>query len=115
MRPGRLEHRITIQKNTPTRGTTGEELDSWSTHATVWAEMRTQGGAQFSVGANEYDLMNMMVAKTHVIFRVRFVAGVTQKMRVLYRSRYYDIVGVVDEAGEQRWLNLLCAEQMAAV
>jgi SPP1 family predicted phage head-tail adaptor len=41
---------------------------------------------------------------------VRYLAGVTASMRVLFEGRYFEIKAVLNEAERDRMLTLLCAE-----
>lgn len=73
-----------IEKPIESRGTNGEVLVTWSTFATVKAEVTPLQG-------KETFLANQELAEHIVRFRIRYLSGVTPKMRVSYDSRIFDI------------------------
>ena len=93
--PGRLDRRITIQQNTPTRDSVGQSIDSWADLATVWAEVVPVSGSESfqakQVGAEA-------VAK----FRIRYRSDVLRKMRVVYDSDNYDIADIQEDRRFER-------------
>jgi len=93
MRAGRLDRRIVIQKDTPTRSATGAEKQAWSTLATVWAEKRHVAGGETFRGVQ-------VVAKATLAFVIRHRTDVTTKMRVSYDGELYDIHRI-DELGRR--------------
>lgn len=95
MQAGKLRHRIIIQdKGTPTRDTFGQEVISWETHATLWAQVSPITGRETVEGSAQ------LADITHQI-RIRSFAGVAPSMRVLWGSRIFDIQQVrdLDERG----------------
>lgn len=84
MRAGRLNRRITIQEPTETQDDYGEAIQSWATFRTVWAEVRQKPG-QESFDADQ------IVAETNTVFKIRYLTGLTRKMRISYISDIYDI------------------------
>lgn len=106
MRAGRLRHRVTIQQlvaASPDQYGTGEPDEGWSDVATVWASVEPlQGKALFA--AQE------MHADVEVSIRLRYRSGITEKMRVVFESRFYEIVAVIDNQERHIELQLLCRE-----
>jgi head-tail adaptor len=90
MRSGLLRDYVEIQRNTPTQGNSGEEIDNWSTHINTWVWLRASGGEE---SINEYKA------------RMRY-ADVNHTDRILFGSRVFDIVSVLDKTGLQRELEL---------
>jgi SPP1 family predicted phage head-tail adaptor len=102
-RAGLINQRITIQTNTPTRGTDGASLDSWADTATVWAQKVNQG-------SREFEAAHKVNSETTDLFIIRYRSGITTKNRVKYGTRLYNIIGAPDPDGGQVKLQLLCKE-----
>lgn len=103
MRGGRLRKQVVIETVTPSQGATGEITNAWSTFATVRAELITQT-------AKESLTSDQILGIQYTIFRIRYLAGITTKMRVLYDSRYFDIESSVNLFERDREINLYCKE-----
>ncbi len=105
MEAGKLRHRVVIQENTPTRDSYGDEVDSWSTWATVWGAVEPLTGREaFSAGANQ-----RLAEVTHRI-RIRYRSGVLPTMRVTWRSRTFNIQSVIEPETRDREIQLMCEE-----
>jgi SPP1 family predicted phage head-tail adaptor len=88
--PGKLRFRVQIQQNTPTKDPTGQDLENWSMIACRWASIEPASGSHFT--ATE-QIRNDM---THVI-AMRYFAGLTPRNRLLYCSRIFNILSVINE------------------
>ena len=103
MRAGNLRYFVEIQQNTQSQDSAGALVDSWVSFASVWA-------AVWPVSAKEHIAGNVeQMTVTHRV-KIRFLPGVKANMRILFSSRVFDIVSIInpDERGEQ--LDLLCKE-----
>ena len=89
MQIGRLDRRIVIEVNTPTRSPSGEKVDSWATLATVWAEVRPLRGKEFFDAA-------AVQSEIDTKFRIRFRSDLTTKMRINYDGNLYDIHSIAE-------------------
>ena len=99
MGAGKLDRRIQLQASTPTQGTSGQLVDSWSTVATVWAEyMPEQGSESF-----QSDQRTHMAT---VKFRIRFRNDVDPKLRVVFETRQYNITDVAEDGARKEYLLL---------
>lgn len=87
---GKLDRRIIIQQNTPTQDTYGEPIASWSTFSTVWAEKLKPQVAEKYV-ADQFS------GTEKIVWRIRYLSGVNNLMRVSYDGKIYDIHGVYEE------------------
>lgn len=88
---GRMDKKIIIQQwgsDSPPQDQYGEPSGSWSTYATRWAQKIDKPGREFFQGG--------LVGEASCIFVVRWVDGLTTKMRISYDSKYYDILGFTD-------------------
>ena len=103
MRAGALRHRVTIQSGTPTRDGFGTEVLVWGTVATVWATVRSVSGRE------QVQPEQIFANVTHQI-TLRYLAGLTAKMRVLWRGRVLEIQGVREPDNRLRMMQLDCLE-----
>lgn len=106
MRAGRLgRHRVDIEQ--PVEGTAdaaGEIPITWSVYASsVPVEILPQGGREF------YQAAQVQAEMTHLL-KLRYLPGVTSKMRALFGTRELNILDVqnVDERGRE--MLLTCKE-----
>jgi len=103
MRAGNLRHRITIEQKTLARDTYGGEVVTWTTFATVWADIQPLNGRELiAAQAVQSEI-------TGKIF-IRYLPGVTAGMRVSYCGKYYDIQVPIDPGLKHRELQLLVSE-----
>lgn len=107
---GDLRHRITIQSVTNTQDLeSGEIHQTWATFAERWASVVP---AETLSQRHEYwEAAQEQVKLTHVV-TIRYTAGVTAAMRVLFGSRVLDIQTVVDLGERNKTMELLCTEQV---
>ena len=94
---GQLDRRIVIESYTATRDALGGEIQTWSTLRTVWAAVMYK-----EIQSDESQMAASQVVALKVNFRVRYTAGVTEKMRILFESEYYDILSITFE-GRKRF------------
>lgn len=84
-----MNDKIVIQSVTEARSAAGAVTETWGTHITCWAEVEQISGSE------NFDA-DMLVYNDVKKFIVHYVEGqnVTAKMRILYRSEYYQITSV---------------------
>jgi SPP1 family predicted phage head-tail adaptor len=95
LKAGLLRKRITIQETTESRNDWGEVVDSWGTYVTRWARVQPLRGKEKWVA-------KQLEAEEVVYFTVRYVDGLTAKMRVLYNSNVYNIISFENTQGRNR-------------
>lgn len=101
---GDLTDRITIEQPTESRNSVGEAILTWSTFATVWADVQTMSGREaerhgMTAGINSYRVT------------IRYLPGLQSSMRIIHNSRTLEI-GQVNEK-ERKWhQELLCSEKV---
>ncbi len=98
MRAGDLDRRVTIRRYTVTEDPFGGEVHEWTDLATVWANVRQESGREFMAAATE-------MASRKVIFRLRWMAGLTVLDKVHFEGRDHDI-HEVRELGRRAGLEL---------
>lgn len=103
MRSGRLRHKIVIESETESQDSAGEATLSFATFATVRAEIVTQPAREMLKAGQELSVQ-------HTMFRIRYLSGITPKMRVLYDSRYFDIESATPVNDKNQVIHLLCKE-----
>jgi SPP1 family predicted phage head-tail adaptor len=103
MQAGKLRHRITIQSPTETRDDHGQAIKTWSTFATVNGSIVPESSREFwSAKQTQADI-------TH-LFSIRYLPGVTSRMRIAYGSRVFQIGGVINVGERNVELHLACTE-----
>lgn len=103
MRGGRLRHQIVIETPSESQSSTGEVTETWATFATVKAEVMTQT-------ANESLKSDQILGIQYTIFRLRYLANITNKMRVTFDGSTFDIESVTNLFARNREVNLYCKE-----
>ena len=91
-----MNERIVIESVSESRSASGAVSESWSTFATVWAAISYQKS-----GTDEKEMVAKQTTVRNVEFTVRHRADVTEKMRINYDSRYYDIDRITYEPEKQ--------------
>jgi SPP1 family predicted phage head-tail adaptor len=102
----KLKRSVTIEQRTEVQNSTGEVEWTWTTLATVRAAVEPLRG-------QEYFASHQLQSSTNVRIRIRYISGVTPKMRVKYGVRYFEIEGVIDPEERHRELQLMCVERGA--
>jgi SPP1 family predicted phage head-tail adaptor len=89
---GQLRHRVELQSQQQTQdATTGEVTVAWVTYATVWAEIVPMSAREFiQSDANQSEVRGRIV--------IRYRDDVSATHRAVYRSKYYNIHGILPDA-----------------
>ena len=98
MRAGKLDRTIAIERHTETVSPTGSVVTAWTNVAAVRAEIVTQSATEFLTGFGEAE-------NGTIVFRIRYLAGITTADRVTYAGTVYDLKEVT-EIGRRRGLEL---------
>ena len=97
---GKLNKRITIQSQSSTYDAAGQQVESWSTFATVWANIKHKSGME----TIKSDAVASVVKASS---RIRYLPGVNAGMRVLYLNTLYRIEAVLPHVEEKRYVDLV--------
>ena len=100
MKAYRLDRKIGIQEATSTTNEFGENIQSWSTFSQPWAEVKYSSGSESFVDGIEVEGQTLT-------FIIRYRAGITTKMRVVFDGVTYDIEGI-EEPKRREMLQLNC-------
>jgi SPP1 family predicted phage head-tail adaptor len=105
MRAGSMRHVVTIESPTKTQDSTGSIVSSFATFAETRASIEPITGREFfSASQVQSDVTTRI--------RIRFMEGVTPKMRVVHGSDYYDIQAVLPDSRSGRHeMQLMCAKR----
>jgi SPP1 family predicted phage head-tail adaptor len=106
VRAGKLRRRLVIQQAVETQGPTGEMAVSWGVFAEVWGSVEPLRGREFWAGKEQQ-------AQVDTRIRIRYLEGVTPKMKVLDGSRVFLIYAVIDPETRHIQLDLMCQEVVA--
>ena len=88
MKSGNLDRLITIEQVSLSNDTFGSsQTESWSTFAQVWAEVLPMKAEEKFRSAEKYS------SQTNV-FRIRWLSGLTPRMRISYNSKLWRILGI---------------------
>ena len=111
MRAGQMRWPVTIQQKTGTQNaTTGEMTYTWSTFATVFADM-SPVSRRGSKAAWETVIAQQTMAQRVVQFVIRYMAGIDETMRIVdYNGGLWDIKTIINVDTRNRELWLICVE-----
>lgn len=106
MRAGRLDRTITLDAQTAgAPDDYGVSQPSWERFATVRAELVTMSTEEFLRASGE-------TSEASLVFRIRYLPGVTNAHRLTFEGRQFD-VREVSELGRRQTLELRCVERRA--
>ena len=100
MRAGTLRHLLAIEAPAEAQNAFGEPVETWASFATVWASREDLTG-------REAFLAQQTKAEVTTSFRLRYLPGVTAKMRILSDSILYQIESIQDPDGRGRELVIM--------
>ena len=103
---GILADRIVIVQAAETRNSVGEVTLSWSTFATVWADVQALSG-------RETERYGQIVGFTGHKVTIRTLPGVKVAMRVIYEGTRTLEIGAINEYERGWYLELICTEKAA--
>ena len=105
IKAGDLTDRIVIQQATETKNSVGEVTLSWSTFATVWADVSALSG-------REAERYGQIVGFTGHKVTIRALAGVKPAMRILYAGSRTLEIGAINEYERGWYMELICTEKV---
>lgn len=104
MRAGQLRTRLIVQKlSTPTLDSYGAPSQAWVEWRRTWADVEELSGTESLVQGG-------IEAQASHLIKIRFIAGLTPKMRFKDGSRLYQIVHVGDLDRRTRMQRVTVAE-----
>lgn len=103
--PGRLRERVTVQQATQTRNRLGESVLSWATFAERWASVQGLSSRELLLSGQQ------QTEATHRV-RMRYLDGLTNSMRLLWRGRVLEITSLLEHDNRTEH-ELLCTEDVS--
>lgn len=103
MRAGKLRHTVIIQSATEALDGFGEAVKTWAEYAKARASVEPLQGREF-YAAQQFN------SEVKVKIRMRFLDGVTPKMRISFNSKIYNIQSIVDPQERNNEMHLMCSE-----
>ncbi len=107
MRGGSLDRRIVFQSASEVRDSHGEPIATWSTFATVWAQRK-------DVRSQERFTSDQRLAVRSAMFRLYWLAGIDEAMRIIDDGATYEITGIAGNK-RQNWMEITAAVNNPAV
>ena len=100
---GDLKHRVVIQSQDATEDGDGQQVLTWTTFATVWADIGGMSGLSTIRSGGDADM-----SVTRVSIRARWLEGLTAGMRVTHGSDIYDIQAVSYDMATKETVDMVC-------
>lgn len=101
MQAGTLNRQVTIQKESTILDEYNEPITDWVDVDTLWADIRNLSGLETIKSNVEVSLVKSSI-------RIRYRAGITAAMRVLYGTTIYDIDAVLMDTHDREFIDLIC-------
>lgn len=104
MESGRLRHRVVIEQVSLAGDAMGQPTETWTTYATVWADVQPLRGRQF------FEAQKSASEVTAKII-TRYRSGISPKWRIKHGSTYYSIVEIINPGMKDKVLEFMVKEQ----
>lgn len=99
MKVGKLRERVALQSATKTRDGVGGWTSTWSTYATVWAEVKAQDGRE------RENAQRVEALRTYTV-TIRRRTDLLAEHRISWRGRVLNIRAIPDEGPHSAYLVL---------
>jgi len=96
---GELRHRVTFQRNLPSRDAYGASNPNWVDFMTVWARLEPLAGQELYASQQIYPESNTRITVRGAVGKLLVDAQAQQPdltMRALFRGRQFDLVNFSD-------------------
>lgn len=99
---GKLNRRVIVQRREVLQDPGGQPIvGGWTDYGRVWANIRALSG----LGAIRADAQTSI---TRVSIRIRYRAGITSAMRIIYADCVYEIIAVLPDEARREYMDLVC-------
>ena len=102
---GDLNKKVNVQQNVPIQDAYGEAVDSWNTIFSPWASISPLVGREFFSAQQVNSEISIKII-------IRFDARVTSLNRITKGNKVYEILSVINDYDDNRFLVLMCKEVM---
>ena len=103
MNIGNLNKRVSVLKYVSTRDSYGGEDGEWQAVLALWANVKPKSGT-------EYFENDEIKAEATVDIIIRYNPVINQMMRIEYKNKIYEILGIVDDNERHITMTLNCKE-----
>lgn len=103
MRTEELKHKIMFQKLTTTTNENGFEVEVWEDYSTVWASISNLMGREYFAAA-------AVQAEKTVKFTIRYLHGITDDMRILFKDKQYNITFIDNIKYRNKYIEIKALE-----
>ena len=100
MEIGRLSSHVTLQSPSTKEDEIGQPIPGWADVATVWADIRHQGGLEAIKSGADVSIVRASA-------RIRYRSDVTAAMRLVFGATVYSITAVLPDQ-RRKYLDLVC-------
>ena len=104
LQPGALRHTVSIEKPVETTNAYGEREVTWVAHKSDW-----RASIEPLAGRELWQAQQVQADVSHRV-RIRYVAGVTPRMRIVFGTRTFQISSITNTEERNVELVLLCRE-----
>ena len=110
MRISKLKHRINVQSRNTTLDAYGQQINSWTSIATVWAEIKPLSGKE-KTRMNDMLVESQLTHQVTVRFSTLFLPAIeADGWRILFGSRVLNIVASMNIDEDDKFLVFDCTE-----
>jgi SPP1 family predicted phage head-tail adaptor len=107
MNPAKYNKRITFQQPPKGKNINGFPNTDWTDVRSVWAMIKTNQGKTKGLEINS---AGSVFNESDIRFICRYTTGITPQMRIIYNSRIFNILGVVNDDEKNVTLTIICKE-----
>ena len=105
---GKLDKRITLQSRSATLDDYGQQSNSWTDVATVWANIKPVSGREKMKAMQVDSILSHTVA---VRYNATFMPPRTvDAWRIVYNGRYFNIIAAMDLEEARQYIIFDCLE-----
>lgn len=105
IRAGKMRQRIRIEVRSDIQSASGEPAYTWTLFRETWAAVEPLLGRELFAAQERQ-------AKVSTRFRMRYVAGVKPRMRIVWDSRWFDIESIQQVNGLKYEMVVMANEQV---
>ena len=106
MRSGLFRERLEFQTKTQTISSAGDVTSAWATAFTAWGRVKQEDGRSVEDAIGDRPL-----SQTRLTMIVRHNASIVTGMRVAWRSRVFEIEGILNRDERRKSLDLIMIER----
>lgn len=109
MRAGLMRERLAFQTKTESISTAGIVSATWATAFTVWGRVKQEDGR-----SDETEIGDRPMSQSRLTFITRYDSRITTALRISWRSRIFEIEGVLNRDERRKSMDILAIERVAA-